>query len=125
MELTADQVTSLRIINIFICLLFVGNLIFILHNICRYIIRLKICQTLIISFYVMVILATSFRIVEISAKIRDPSSGFFPMERYIEILMTCALFFMIGTGLTLIVTMHQLSLTLKTISSQKNPPQTK
>ena len=120
MELSEVQTTSLMIINIFICLFFLINLVFITHNVFRYIIRLKIFSSLIVSFYVLLTISTSLRIVETGYKILYPSK-ILPMSKFVEIVMSIALYFMVGVGITLIVTMHQLTMTLQTITITGKP----
>ena len=43
------------------------------------------------------------------------------MSKFVEIVMSLALYFMVGVGITLIVTMHQLTMTLKTITITGKP----
>ena len=43
------------------------------------------------------------------------------MSKFVEVVMSLALFFMVGVGMTLVVTMHQLAVTLQTITLSIEP----
>ena len=59
--------------------LFALNLLFTIHNIVRYILGLKMKQKLIVIFYVMISLASFFRIIEFILRAALPDN-FWPTE---------------------------------------------
>ena len=76
MELTSQEIQVIRGICILTTALFLFNTICIVHNICRYIIGLKIYRFLIVVFYVLILTTTLLRIFESSIRAIDPSHSF-------------------------------------------------
>ena len=116
MRFSLQQIAALRGLNIIVASLFLLNLAFIVHNICRYIVGLKIHRTLIVLFYALILVSTVCRIVETAGRAIDPEHAFFKGEKKYEKLSgEIALFAIICIGLTLIVTINQLTLSLQVI----------
>ena len=96
-----------------------------LHNLYRYIFRQKICAPLIVLFYLFTLFSFIFRIAELAAVVVD--TKFFPLERVAVVCAAFATSFMVFVGLTLILSMHQLSVTVEAITMdiQDSQAQTK
>ena len=114
MDITEQQTTILRYICIAVILIFAANLIALLHNLYRYIYKQKIYAPLILLFYLFVFLSFVFRIVELSTVV--VWTQFFPMSNPADALAAVASSCLIYAGLTLILSMHQLSITIKAIT---------
>ena len=113
MELNSNQVLTLRLINSLVSGLFLANLAFIIHNLYRYVYGLKIYRSLVVVFYVLIFISTSFRIVEAVYRAIDPQRAFFGTKQYIYSLsQEIALVAIVCIGLLLVVTMYQLILSL-------------
>ena len=98
-----------QIICIFYTFLFGMNLLFIVHNIYKYIYGLRMKQTLILTFYSLLLLSTVTRIAEFCSRGFHPEHGFYPQEdTFITYINAFALTFMICVELTLILTMLRL-----------------
>ena len=90
-------------------LAFIFNVIFIVHNIYKYIIGFRMKQKLIVAFYVLILMSTLARIAEFCARTFHPTHGFFPNEDiFILYINVFALTLLICVELTLILTMHRL-----------------
>ena len=124
MNLTSHEIQVLRGICILTTALFLFNMICIVHNICRYIIGLKIYRFLIVVFYVLILTTTLLRIFESSVRTIDPSHSFSGSKlQSVNICQELALFGVICIGFILIVTMYQLSLSLRLALLQVNASQ--
>ena len=100
-------------------LAFILNLIFIAHNIYKYVFGLRMKQTLIVTFYILIFVGTLCRIAEFCARAFHPEHGFYPKEdTFILYINSFALTLMICVELTLILTMHRLQLGLKLITGK-------
>ena len=84
----------------------------------RYIFGLKMKETLIVSFYVLIALGTSLRAVETYMKITDPEHSYLSLSRPQFYLGTAALTAMICVEIVLMLTMHKLTLSLKMLNGQ-------
>ena len=98
--------------------MFVFNIFFILHNIFRYIIGLKMKETLIVLFYVILLLGTVLRAIEYCFKIMDPVHSFVPVSREIYISSSISFTVMILVEIILILTMYRLMLSLKLVEGK-------
>ena len=91
---------------------------FILHNICRFIIGLKMNKPLIVVFYFLILLVTVFRIAEFSLRLENLGNDLIETSLAIFYANTFALFIAFCVELTLILTMHWLTLSLKLICGE-------
>ena len=100
---------------------FALNLVFIVHNIYRYVYSLKMNQTLIVTFYALILMVTLARVVEFVTRAFDPKHGFFPNESSLIVsLEFIRSFLTIGIELTLVLTIHKLLHGLKLVSGYMN-----
>ena len=106
MDLSSSELLVVRAAYIICELCFIFNLFFILHNIYKYIIGLKIKKTLILLFYILSLFGTFLRAIEFGVKIADPWHSFLPMSKLIFFTGSTALTFTISVEITLILTMH-------------------
>ena len=107
MQFTETELGILLALNCFITSLFIMNFVFILHNLYKYIYKLKIYRTLIVLFYILITLSTFCRIFQYINRAVDPENSYFGGQSIIEqISGEIALFFMVCIGLTLIATMY-------------------
>ena len=113
MKYEGKEGLAMQIICIVDLVLFLANFVMILQNLKRYILRLKIYRPLIVLFYLFVFLSMAFRIVEISFLLHKMQ--FWPATLVVTTISITALFFMVCVGLVLIVSMHQLSVTISAI----------
>ena len=96
--------------------LFLINLVFILHNMYRYIYGLKIYGSLIVIFYVLILVSTICRIVETIVRILQPGKAFFSSTNVVgHSAEETALASVVCLGFILIITMHQLTMSLQAI----------
>ena len=102
-----------RIIGIINTLLHSVNLIFILHNIYKYVIGLRMKHQLIWMFYTLVLLGTIFRISEFTFSTIYPEDKTRIEADILNIFVTAGLSISIYVELTLILTIHRLTLALK------------
>ena len=116
MKLTDTEVTNLRIISFLNTILFVTTLGFIIHNLYRYIIKLKIFRPLIVLFYVFLLLSMIFRLIEFAMFMTEPSNSYWPPNKITVLMTGIALFFMVCVGFVLMLSMHQLSVTIRVIT---------
>ena len=98
--------------------MFAFNILFILHNIFRYIIGLKMKETLIVLFYVILLLGTVLRAIEYCFKIMDPEHSFVPVSREIYISSKISFTVMILVEIILMLTMYRLTLSLKLVEGK-------
>ena len=114
MEYTYDEILLMQIFCLVFVLLYMLILMFISHNIYRYIYRLRMKQCLIVQFYILIFLGISTRIVEFFVRAFNPVHGFYPEEAaYIQYIDAFALTLAICVELTLILTVHKLTLGLR------------
>ena len=94
-------------------LLFIINLLHITFNIYKYILGLQIFRILILIFYLFISVSTVCRIIEYICRTINPQESYFGGHLKIEkVSQYGALFCVVGVGITLIVTMYQLTLSL-------------
>ena len=87
--------------------LFLINLVFILHNMYRYVYGLKIYGSLIVIFYVLILVSTTCRIVETIVRMVQPDHAFFGGSNIVgHSAEETALVTIICLGFILIITMH-------------------
>ena len=99
--------------------LHVFNLMFILHNIYRYVIGLKMNRPLILAFYLLLLISTILRVIEF---------GFWIARTFTDKLYETPIFYAgssalaasMGVELVLILTMHRLSLSLQLLVGKIN-----
>ena len=89
------------------------NLLFILHNIWKYVYGLKMKRPLIVIFYSLMFLTTVSRIIEFILRIANPEQSTQYTQIAIYNVFNFASLAASYTILTLVLTMHWLSLTLK------------
>ena len=116
MKLSDAEVRNLRIICFLNTILFVTTLCFVIHNLYRYIIKLKIFRPLIVLFYVFLLLSMIFRLIEFAMFMTEPSSSYWPLNKITVLMTGIALFFMVCVGFVLMLSMHQLSVTIRVIT---------
>ena len=106
-ELNSNQVLTLRLINAITAGLFLLNLVFIIHNIFRYVYGLKIYRSLVMIFYVLIVISTFFRIVEAITRANNPQKAFFGQKDNLLLFsQEAALVTIVCIGLLLVVTMY-------------------
>ena len=113
MEIDPELILPLRIVFAIFVALFVLNIFFILHNIHRYIIGLKMKETLVVLFYALLLVGTSARAVEYCLKIVDPGKSGEHESKAIFYTGSLALTIMVMFEVVMIVTMLRLTLSLK------------
>ena len=69
MAFSEDHKQLIRTVYIAYVTFHVFNLFFILHNISRYVIGLKMNRPLIVTFYVLILVGTLLRIIEYSLRL--------------------------------------------------------
>ena len=106
MDLSSEVLLVVRSVYVICEIFFVFNLLFILHNIYKYIIGLRIKKTMILLLYILLLFGTFVRTIEFGMKIVDPWHSFLPMSKPIFYTGTTALTLMICVEITLILTMH-------------------
>ena len=112
-DYTDQQLLALKSINIVMTVLFIVNLAFILHNLFRYIIGLKIWRPLIVIFYAFILITTVLRIIEALVRIFQTETAFFGVKKkFYRLDQEIAMFTVVCIGLILIFTMYQLTLSL-------------
>ena len=113
----SSHVHLLRIVYIINEVLTVFNLLFIIHNIYKYVFGLKMQKPLIVTFYVLILLGTVLRIIILGLYIVNPEDNFLNNEPvfYAERI---ALFVFICIELILIQTMHKLRLCLRQLMDE-------
>ena len=77
MDLNDEQVKMLKIVNGIILALFIPNLVFVIHNVIKYLYRMEIRRPLIISLYVFFLISISSCIAECVLRIVKPKAGYF------------------------------------------------
>ena len=101
--------------------LHIFNLLFILHNIYKYVIGLKMKQPLIWMFYLFLLLETVLKIIEFSLSIVYPDPNYQSRQAavifWINISGLVTAFFI---EMILVLTMHTLALSLKLILQEIN-----
>ena len=106
-DYTDQQLLALKTINIVIIVLFLVNLAFILHNLLRYIVGLKIWRPLIVIFYALIFMTTVLRIIEALVRIFQTETAFFGSKKeFYRLDQEIALFTVVCIGLILIFTMY-------------------
>ena len=97
-----------------VIIVFVVATMQLLHNLYRYIYRQKICAPLILLFYLFTLLSFIFRVAELAAVVVE--TKFFPLAKVAVITAALATSFTIFVGLTMILSMHQLTVTVEAIT---------
>ena len=109
----------IRITCTIFALLFVINLIFIIHNLVRFIFGLRMKQNLILAFYSTILIGQIFRITEFSLRAVFPDRCFLPNLDFrilaAELLGSTA---SVAVELILIQTMLKLSLALRLLTGK-------
>ena len=114
MVITTEQIELLRYICIAVIVVFVFNVLILLHNLVRYIYHQKIYAPLILLFYLFVLLSFLFRIAELTTIAFV--TRFFPIHPVASVTAAIATSFMIYVGLNLILSMKQLTVTMEAIT---------
>ena len=116
----------LRNICIGFTVLFFINLLFIVHNIVRYVYGLGMRQNLVVMFYIMISLTTVSRIVEFTFRAIDPENSFPPnVDVRIIFAEDFAATFSVCVEIVLTLTMLKLCLALKLINGSIDLEQVK
>ena len=95
----------------------VFNLLFIIHNIYKYVFGLKMQKPLIVTFYSLILLGTILRIILLGLYIANPLDHPFSNET-IFYLEKGSLFVFVCLELILIQTMHKLKLCLRQLMEE-------
>ena len=103
MDITQQQLVYLRYMCIGVIIVFVINVIALLHNLYRYIYKQKLYAPLILLFYLFVFLSFIFRIAELATI--TVVIEFFPIHPVASVTAAIATSFMIYVGLNLILSM--------------------
>ena len=104
-----EELKLKRIACIITVVFHVLNLLFIVHNIFRYVIGLKMKRLLIWTFYILVLIGTLLRIIEFSLYIPKPDRDDNFTYTFDDYAAVATMF----VELTLILTIHRLYLALK------------
>ena len=101
-------------------MIFVLNLLLTLHNIIRYLVRLRITKSLIVMFYVFVTINNIGNIAEFFLKASDPRRFWTDGDKdlVLKIFEQITLYVDILIWISLILTMQQLAVTLSQIVDQ-------
>lgn len=118
MVFNQEQVDYIRLVYIFYEVLSIFNLLFILNNIFRYVIGLKMTKTLIVIFYVLIFVGTLLRIIEYGFWISDTSGNLVKKSNQVYYADNFSLIAQVFVELTLMMTMHRLYLAIKIILGQ-------
>ena len=115
MVFNQEQVDYIRLVYIFYEVLSIFNLLFILNNIFRYVIGLKMTKTLIVIFYVLIFVGTLLRIIEYGFWISDTSGNLVKKSNQVYYADNFSLIAQVFVELTLMMTMHRLYLAIRII----------
>ena len=113
-----DGLTVQSIFNLIYIVLHFLNLLFILHNMFRYILGLKMQRPLILTFYTILLIATTLRIIEFILRLIYTEQSDYADPVFLFNQM--ALFASMSVELTLILTMQRLALGLRLILGEIN-----
>ena len=75
MEIAPELILPSRIVFAIFVALFLFNILFILHNIYKYVIGLKMKETLVVLFYALLLAGTLARAIEYCLKIANPEKA--------------------------------------------------
>ena len=100
-----DGLTVQSIFNLIYIVLHFLNLLFILHNMFRYILGLKMQRPLILTFYTILLIATTLRIIEFILRLVYPEQRDYTVINPVFLFNQMALFASMSVELTLILTM--------------------
>ena len=116
MAITHQQIIDLRYICIAVIVVFVLNTVMLIHNLYRYIYEQRIYALLIVLFYLFAFLSFAFRIAELTTIANW--TVFFPIHPFATVNAAISTSCFIYIGLTLILSMKQLAITIETITLQ-------
>ena len=116
MDITHQQIIDLRYICIAVIVVFVLDTVMLIHNLYRYIYKQRIYALLILLFYLFAFLSFVFRIAELTTIANW--TMFFPIHPVATVNAAISTSCFIYIGLTLILSMKQLAITIETITLQ-------
>ena len=125
MVFSKSQLQLLRSINIVFEILHVFIVLFIIHNIFKYVIGLKMKRPLIWIFYILLFIAGILRIVEFSVLIVHPEQSSHYSMQFLYQISQYGTILSVFVALVLILTMHKLELAIKILQGLESLDGTK